>query len=125
VTFEENFPSLKGYDLTDISKTGLTVEKEDVEKFCLDKQKVREALQKYLTNSPNTINMIETELRLNNICLICGKLMGNDIHTESYPNPLSKTEIRVNVHIHCLLKFNDKKAKGYSALDMMNEVDDG
>ena len=65
--FEEEFPSFKGYELTDISKSGLTIEKEDVEKHCLDKQKVRDVLQKEMDLCDENINIVSNQIYRRNL----------------------------------------------------------
>ena len=61
-TFDEEFPSMRGKEFDD--DFGEFFYKECIQKFCLDKQKVREAIKKclYWDNSTEKSILIEKEL---------------------------------------------------------------
>ena len=56
-TFEEQFPSLKGkqfcHECEDYLESANTYHKKDIEQHCFDKQIVRKAISKIITESKN------------------------------------------------------------------------
>lgn len=56
MTFEEKFPRLKGF-IQDVEVPNYTykmVDIDDIQEHCLDKQKVREAIESYFFFEPST-----------------------------------------------------------------------
>lgn len=63
MSFEEKFPSLKD-KITNEDSCGIDfVYLEDVEKHCLDKQKLKETIEKILDEPPRCISIYEEDLK--------------------------------------------------------------
>ena len=61
MTFEEEFPSLQEYTcFTAVGSTAL--HREDVEKHCLDKRRVKEVINNAYMNSDNDARLDSTEV---------------------------------------------------------------
>lgn len=68
MTFEEEFPSLKGKEACVEFENGdeyetLSIWKSDIQKYCLDKQRVREAIDKvFVIPSPEDSRQISRQI---------------------------------------------------------------